>query len=123
MRRLFIWLLWAVVIIGVCVAGDRLLLHFSLNSPIYGAAQTFYKDFRGRVVQLLKKEDHRLEAVKESWPPALPTALQEKIKPLLPPGEKPGGYVYSDKNGGLHLTTTLDEVPKEYRATAKPLQK
>lgn len=123
MRRLFIWLLWAVVIIGLCVAGDQLLLHFSMNSPVYGAAQSFYKDFRGRIIQLVKKEDHHLEKVKENWPPTLPPVVREKIQPLLPAEEKPGGYVYSDKDGGLHLTTTLDEVPKEYRATAKPLKK
>jgi len=123
MKRLFIWLVWTLVIVGVCVAGDQLLLHFSMNSPIYGAAQTFYKDFRGRIIQLVKKEDHRLEVVKENWPPTLPPALREKIEPLRQPAAKPGGYVYTDKEGGLHLTTRLDEVPKEYRATAKPLQK
>ena len=123
MKRLFIWLLWTVVIVGVCVAGDQLLLHSPFNSPVYVTAQTFYQDFRGRIGRLVKKEDHRLEAIKKSWPPTLPPAVQEKIKPLRPGEEKPGGYVYSDKNGGLHLTTTLDDVPKEYRATAKPLQK
>jgi len=123
MKRLFIWLVWALVIAGVCVAGDQLLLHFSMSSPSYGAAQTFYKDFRGRIIQLVKKEDHRLEAVKGSWPPTLPPELREKVEPLLPTEVKPGGYVYTDKAGGLHLTTRLDDVPKEYRATAKPLQK
>lgn len=123
MKRLFIWLLWALVIAGVCVAGDQLLLHFSMKSPIYGAAQTFYQDFRGRIIPFVRKEDYRLGAVKESWPPTVPPAVLEKIKPLLQPAPDPGGYVYSDKDGGLHLTTRLDEVPKEYRATAKPLQK
>lgn len=123
MKRLFIWLLWTVVIVGVCIAGDQLLLHFSVNSPIYGAAQTFYKDFRGRIIQLVRKEDHRLEAVKESWPTTLPPAVKEKIPPLLQGKAEPGGYVYSDKNGGLHLTSRLDEIPKEYRAAAKALQK
>jgi hypothetical protein len=123
MKRLFIWLVWAAVIAGVCVAGDQLLLHVSMNSPIYGATQTFYKDFRGRLIRFVKKEDHRLEAVKEAWPPALPAAVREKVEPLLPGEAEPGGYVYTDKEGGLHLTTRLDEVPKEYRAAAKPLQK
>jgi hypothetical protein len=124
MKRLFLWLLWALVIVGVCVASDQLLLHFSMKSPITAAAQTFYKDFRGRVIQLVKKEDHRLEAVKESWPPPpLPPAVREKVAPLLQSEAKTGGYVYIDKEGGLHLTTRLDEVPQEYRATAKPLEK
>lgn len=122
MKSLFIWLVWALVIAGICVAGDQLLLHVSMKSPIYGAAQTFYQDFRGRLIQLAKKEDHRQKGVKELWPPTVPPALEEKIKPLLP-ATAPSGYVYSDKAGGLHLTTSLDEVPKEYRATAKPLQK
>lgn len=123
MKRLFIWLVWALVIAGVCVAGDQLLLRFSMNSPVYDAAQTFYQDFRSRIVQFVKKEDHRLEAVKASWPPTVPPAVREKIEPLLPRKAEPGGYVYTDKAGGLHLTTRLDEVPREYRATAKPLQK
>ena len=123
MKRLFIWLVWTLVIVGVCVAGEHLLLHFSMDSPIYGTAQTFYKDFRGRLIQLVKKEDYRLDAVQERWPPTLPPAVREKIEPLLPDEAKPGGYVYSDKAGGLHMATRLEEVPKEYRATAKPLQK
>ena len=123
MKRLFIGLVWALAIVGICVAGDQLLLRFSMNSPIYGAAQTFYRDFRGRIVQVIKKEDHRLKAVKENWPPTLPPAVQEKIEPLLSPAPEPNGYVYTDKDGGLHLTTRLDEIPKAYRATAKPLQK
>ena len=123
MKRLFIWLVWALMITSVCIAGDQLLLHFSMDSPIAGAAQTFYKDFRGRIIQLVKKEDHRMEAVKEGWPPTLPPAVRGKVEPLLPGEAKPEGYVYTDKEGGLHLTTRLDEVPKEYRATAKPLQK
>jgi hypothetical protein len=123
MKRLFIWLLWVVVIAGLCVAGDQLLLHYSLDSPIYGAAQTFYKDFRARIVQLARKEEHRLEAVKERWPATLPAVMQEKVEPLPQHEAAPGGYVYTDKGGGLHLATRLDEVPKEYRATAKPLQK
>ena len=123
MKRLFIWLLWLLVIAGVCVAGDQLLLRFSMNSPISGAAQTFYKDFRGRVIQLAQKKDHRLETVKENWAPPLPPALMEKIEPLRQRETEVGGYVYTDKEGGLHLTTRLDDVPKEYRAAAKPLQK
>lgn len=122
MKHLFIWLVWALVFVGVCIASDQLLLHFSMDSPVYNAAQTFYKDFRGRIIQLVKKEDHRLEAVKGSWSPPLPPAVQKKIEPLLPAAET-SGYVYTDKAGGLHLATRLDEVPREYRATAKPLQK
>jgi hypothetical protein len=123
MKRLIIWLVWALAIAGVCVAGDQLLLHFSMSSPIYRSAQTFYQDFRGRLIQLARKEDHRLEAVPESWPPPLPPVIREKIAPLLPRAAESGGYVYADKAGELHMTTRLDEVPKEYRARAKPLQK
>jgi hypothetical protein len=123
MKRLFIWLLWLLLIAGACVAGDQLLLRFSMNSPIYGAAQTFYQDFRGRIIQLANKKDHRLETVKEHWPPPLPPAVMEKIEPLLQRETEPGGYVYTDKAGGLHLTKLLDDIPEEYRAAAKPLQK
>lgn len=123
MKRLFIWLLWAVLIIGVCIAGDQLLLRSSIDSPVYGAAQNFYKDFRGRLVKLYRKEDHLLQGVKESWSPTLPAEVKEKIRPLLPAKVEASGYVYSDKDGSLHMTSTLDEVPKEYRGAAKPLQK
>ena len=123
MKRLFIWLLWAVVIVGTCVAADQILMRYSLDVSAYRAAQTFYKDFRSRIILLAKKEDLRLEGVKGDWSPTLPPAMLEKIEPLLQRDVEPGGYVYIDKAGGLHLTTRLDEVPKEYRATAKPLKK
>ncbi|PKN13020.1 MAG: hypothetical protein CVU69_04795 [Deltaproteobacteria bacterium HGW-Deltaproteobacteria-4] len=123
MKRLFIWLLWAVIIVSSCVAADQLLMNYSLDAPAYRAAQTFYKDFRGRIILLAKKDDLRLEGVKKDWSPTLPPAMLKKIEPLLQHEVEPGGYVYTDKAGGLHLTTRLADVPKEYRATAKPLQK
>lgn len=123
MKRLFIWLLWAAVIIGTCVAADQLLLRYSLDAPVYRVVQTFYKDFRSRIILLAQKDELHLKGMKGDWSPTLPPAMLEKIEPLLQPEVEPGGYVYMDKAGGLHLTTRLDEVPKEYRATAKPLKK
>jgi hypothetical protein len=123
MKRLFIWLLWAAVIIGTCVAADQLLLRYSLDAPAYRVVQTFYKDFRSRIILLAQKDELHLKGMKGDWSPTLPPAMLEKIEPLLQPEVEPGGYVYMDKAGGLHLTTRLDEVPKEYRATAKPLKK
>jgi hypothetical protein len=121
MRHLFIWLVWALVIAGLCVAGDQFLLRAAVNSPVYTTAQTFYKDFRGRIIRFVQRKDQRLEEIKENRPPTPLPAVKERI--LMPPEEEPSGYVYSDKAGGLHLTTHLDEVPKEYRAAAKPLKK
>ena len=123
MKRLFIWLLWTVVIVGTCVAADQLLLRYSLDVPAYRAAQTFYKDFRSRILLLAKKDDLGFDRMKGDWSPTLPPAMLEKIEPLLHREVEPGGYVYIDKAGGLHLATRLDEVPKEYRAAAKPLKK
>ncbi|MBE0503570.1 MAG: hypothetical protein IBX46_05505 [Desulfuromonadales bacterium] len=126
MKRLFVWLLWAVVIVGTCVAADQFLLRYSLDAPAYRVVQTFYKDFRSRIILLVQKDDLRLDGVKADWTPTLPPAMLEKIEPLLQQKEQvvePGGYVYIDKAGGLHLTTRLDEVPKEYRTSAKPLKK
>ncbi|MDO9080589.1 MAG: hypothetical protein Q7U44_07285 [Desulfuromonadales bacterium] len=123
MKRLFIWLLWALVIVGTCVAADQLLLRYPLDVPAYRAAHTFYQDFRSRIILLVKKDDLHLEKVKGDWSPTLPPALPGTIEPLLQRDVEPGGYVYIDIAGGLHLTTRLDEVPKEYRATAKPLKK
>lgn len=123
MKRLFIWLLWAVVMVGTCVAADQILMRYSLEVPAYRAAQRFYQDFRSRIILLAKKDDLGLKRVKAEWSPTLPPAMREKIEPLLQPEVEPGGYVYIDKAGGLHLTTRLDEVPKEYRAAAKPLKK
>lgn len=123
MKRLFIWLLWVVVIVGTCVAADQLLMRYSLDVPAYRAAQIFYQDFRSRIILLAQKDDLHLDGMKADWSPTLPPAMLEKIEPLLQRDVEPEGYVYIDKAGGLHLTTRLDEVPKEYRATAKALKK
>lgn len=124
MKHLVISLLWLVVMVGVCVGIDQLLLGVNMNSPVYTTTQTFYKDFRARLILLGKKEEHRLEGVKGSLPESIPEVVREKIDPLFKKVEATqGGYVYTDKEGGLHLTSDLEEVPKEYRAAAKPLQK
>lgn len=124
MNRFFVFLLWLAIIVGVCIACDQILLRMPFTSPAMVATQTFYRDFRGRLLHLTAKEEVRIEVVKEKLPAWIPGAAPEKApEKKEPPAAEVSGYVYTDKAGGLHMAPRLEDVPKAYRAAAKPLQK
>lgn len=118
MKRLVIGLLWLLLIAGVCIAFDQILLRMPLQQPVLVTAQTFYRDFRARLLRLAKQEEGRIATVKGSLPALVPSA-----PPAPPATVEAAGYVYTDRQGGLHMATRLEEIPEAYRASAKPLQK
>lgn len=120
MKRLVIGLLWLLLIAGVCIALDQILLRMPLQQPVLGTAQTFYRDFRGRLLRLAKQEEGRIATVKASLPAWGPAAGPA---PAAPAAGEAAGYVYTDRQGGLHMATRIEEIPEAYRASAKPLQK
>lgn len=122
MKRLVIGLLWLLLIAGVCIALDQILLRMSLQQPALGTAQTFYRDFRARLLRLAKKEEGRIATVKASLPAWVPAAGTAPA-PAAPASVEAAGYVYTDRQGGLHMATRIEEIPEAYRASAKPLQK
>lgn len=136
MRTLFSVVLWALVFLLILVAVDQLLVRVPATLPIHVAAAEFYRDLRGRVIDLVKG------GKSPSAPPAAPVKPPPPVKSPKGPGKGIEGiieqrqarppaapsagqpvprYVYADSRGEIHFADTLAEVPEEYREKVKVL--
>ncbi len=105
--RLFSWLILTLVILA-CL--DQLMLRVPLEAPGVREAQTFYLDFRSRLLRLvgLGADERSIEQ------------LIEASKPAKQPA-KPQRYLYADEHGVLQFADSLEQVPLKYRQDAQPL--
>jgi len=116
MKRVRRFLLWTIFFLALLVVTDQLLLKLSLTTPGASQFQTFYRDFRSRLIGLLE------------GPPA--TTIDQVIDQAAPPpGKTPAAatppaarYIYVDGQGQLQFAESLSEVPKAYRPSAQPLK-
>ena len=134
MRTFFSLLLWTVVFLLILVAVDQLLVRVPATLPVHVAAAEFYRDLRGRVIDLVKG---RTAAPVKPPPVKSPKEPGKSIEGLIeqrqgrapaapsttrPAAKEPGPrYIYADSRGELHFADTLAEVPEEFRAKAKLL--
>jgi hypothetical protein len=134
MNRFLSVLLWTVVFLLIVLAIDQLLVRVPATLPAHVAVATFYRDLRGRALDLTR-------GIKPAAPPAAPgkaappakapkapgTSIERVIEerrtqPAQPPAKTPAPrYVYADDRGEIHFAATLAEIPEEYRGKAKPL--
>jgi hypothetical protein len=149
MGRLFSILLWTAVFLLIVLAVDQLLIRVPASLPAHVAVADFYRDLRGRVLELAKggKPAPAAEATPATPPApstkAAPGSVEAIIEqraamppvldqPEAPAAARPGTagpqangaqprYVYADHQGQLHFADTLNEVPTEYRSKAKVL--
>jgi len=123
MRRLAVFLFWAVVFLAIAAGLDQLLVRVEMPLPVLAEVRTFYVDFRGRLLSL-----------QEAAPPARPAPVTQARTPEAPPAKKKGGpahsaappspsYLYVDKGGELRFADRLEEVPAAYRKEAQRLER
>lgn len=142
MGRTLKFLLWAAVFCGLLLALDQVLLRVPLRQPGLAAVQDFYRDFRGRLLELGGGAPGSIEAVIDGAPPPSPPgrsvpADANEAPPARPDaGVAPGGgqpppasaapagprYLYVDEDGELRFADTLEEIPQRFRADAQPLE-
>lgn len=111
--KLFAWVLFTVILL---VAVDQLLVRVPIALPGVTQAQTFYVDFRNRLIGLLGVEQISQRPVK---------SIEQVIEAnkVAPPKQKSSArrYLYVDDAGGLQFADSLSQVPLRYRESAQPL--
>lgn len=104
------FILWVVLALVLVVVADQLMLRRQFNTPVLTEAQTFYRDFRTRLLTLGSTDD-----------------LDDRIGQTIEAqkntsnGGVPARYVYVDAAGELHFADSLNEVPPAYRQDAQRL--
>lgn len=133
MHKLFKPIFWTFLFLVMMLAIDQFFVQVPPVHPAHAVVSDFYKDFRGRLVDLAfgtkKAPPKSIEAVidkRQKKKPA-PTKKTDKagttpetLKPETAT-EKPQRYLYADGSGELHFADSLDEVPDKYREQAQPL--
>jgi hypothetical protein len=140
MGRALKFLLWAAVFCGLLLALDQVLLRVPLRQPGLVAVQDFYRDFRGRLLELGGGTPDSIEAVIDRAPPVGRESVPVNAGGPAPPppaagvapgsGQEPPGtakpagprYLYVDAAGELRFADTLEEIPRRFRADAQPLE-
>ena len=133
MHRLIKPIFWTFLFLIMMLIIDQFLVQVPPVHPAHAAISNFYRDFRGRLIDLALNEQkaapQSIEAVIEKQQKnekaATKKSNQSVPKQALPAsnpqGEKTQRYLYSDGKGELHFTDSLDEVPDEYRGQAQPM--
>lgn len=111
--KIFAWMVLAMVL---SVALDQLLVRVPLDVPGVNQAQTFYVDFRSRLLGLIgidgaaslpeKSIEQVIEATQEV------PATKVKV---------PQRYLYVDDAGALQFADGLEQVPLKFRGNAQLL--
>ncbi len=117
-------LLFLVLLVGI----DQAFVHLTLELPGLRQSQTFYRDFRNRLLGL-------------GWPgfqgglSSLPILGPETVSPSAaapPPREQTAPvqqqpaaprFVYPDAGGQLQFAERFEDVPPEFRDKAQPLER
>jgi len=149
MARFLSLLFWTAVFLLIMLAIDQFLLRVPASVPVHAVVATFYRDLRGRLLDLAVEKSPSAEKAPGAPPkPASPLKTREpaevpqasieavieqqqphKVSPApgkgsavkSPPAEPAARYLYADEQGGLHFAATLAEIPEQYRGKAKPL--
>lgn len=132
MPRLIKPLFWTILFLAMLLAVDQLLVQVPPVHPAHAAVSNFYRDFRGRLIDLAFGEKQAapksIEAVigRQIEKPKIPAKATAKrpaadsssAQPAVKPGQR---YIYSDAGGELQFADSLEEVPVELRGQAQPM--
>lgn len=112
MKKILSFFFWLLIFAGVLGAADQALVRIEADLPGYREVRNFYLDFRERLLGLYSGDG-----------PASIEEVIEKSEPQAPLAPQPGGFVYVDDRGVLHLVESLEDVPPAYRREAKKLSR
>lgn len=112
MKKILSFFFWLLIFAGVLGAADQALVRIKADLPGYREVRSFYLDFRERLLGLYSGDG-----------PVSIEEVIEKSEPQAPAASQPGGFVYVDDRGVLHLVESLEDVPPAYRREAKKLSR
>lgn len=133
MRRLIKPIFWTFLFLVMMLALDQFFVQVPPLHPAHATVSNFYRDFRGRLIDLAfgekKAEPKSIEAVIDTQQKGKPGPQKATAKTGDKPAKATGGspaktaqrYIYSDGRGELHFADSLEEVPDEYRGQAQPM--
>ena len=132
MKRLIKSIIWTFLFLVMMLAIDQFLVKVPPVNSAQAAISNFYRDFRGRMIDLVfghgKTAPKSIEAVIDEQGKNRKAASLTTIK-----GKEPGQpaakseakagrrYIYSDARGELQFADSLEDVPKAFRAQAQPM--
>lgn len=103
------FILWLVLTLILVVVGDQLLIKRHFTTPVLTQTQTFYRDFRARLLTLGRTA---------GFEDRIGQTIEAEMKT---PAAAASRYLYVDADGVLHFADSLDEVPPAYRQGAQRL--
>ena len=127
MRKLIKPIFWTILFLVMMLAIDQFFVQVPPMHPAHAAVTKFYRDFRGRLIDLTfgdkKAQSKSIEAIIEKEQKSKTKKADDKKKPAenKSEAEKTQRYLYSDSEGVLHFVDSLENVPKKYRDLAQPL--
>lgn len=104
------FILWLVLTLILVVVGDQLLIKRHFTTPVLTQTQTFYRDFRSRLLTLGRTD---------GFEDRIGQTIEAEMK--IPADAAASRYLYVDAAGVLHFADSLDEVPPAYRQGAQRL--
>lgn len=111
--KLFAWLILGAALLGGL---DQFLLRVPLDVPGFSQGQTFYIDFRGRLLGLLG-----IQPATQKPQPSIEQVIETSKQPRKTATKAPRRYLYVDDSGVLQFADGLEQVPPQYRQRAQPL--
>jgi len=113
MLKLLRMLLWLILVLVVVGGLDQFLVRVPLETQGLSPVQTFYVDFRSRLLGLVGIETAAEPASIEQVIEATSAAPQQN--------KKSQRYLYVDAAGELQFADSLAQVPLKFRKSAQPL--
>jgi len=129
MHKLIKPLIWTALFLGMMLAIDQFFVQVPPVHPAHEAVSKFYRDFRGRLIDLAfgdkKAAPESIEAVidkqQKKEKSSAEKTVETKAKAEKPTEASTQRYIYSDSNGELQFADSLNEVPEKYRSQAQPI--
>ncbi|HKJ04969.1 MAG TPA: hypothetical protein VJ974_05175 [Geopsychrobacteraceae bacterium] len=114
MLKLVRWLVWLLVSLIVLTGLDQTLVRVPMKVPVLEQFQSFYVDFRGRLLGLTSRQ------VKQY---SVEQVIETTEKQVAPSAKVAGPrFLYVDDSGALQFADSLDAVPEPYRKDAQPME-
>ena len=111
MLRICLWLVVAMIALAVF---DQVMVRIPLQTAGFKQAQTFYVDFRQRLLGLTG-------VTGKSAPPSIEQVIETTTQQRQKQPSRPQPYLYVDERGALQFVDSFEQVPEPFRKDAQSL--